>query len=523
MRQGRKHLLFVRASGYGYRYVPDIEAGNRNIKVTLGPKKIIHGTITGDLSLLATDPESGHPVIEVANSYEYPRHSTSSAPASKVPVTIREGVGHFEIEDFWGQTVTLSAGPEKVRLNVETDRLDAITIHLRPAAQRRVVLRFQVPPGGPPITGTVRIEYLTPSASQHNEHMDPKRLDIQDNQASCEIPVPVGFTYGIDFNNGQRPVGYWFAPILFPIYIPPGEDPFVIDVPVHPAGAICGRILRPDGSLAANARATLITVKKSDADNVQAFPFSALGNVLSEGVDRGTFNATPLPLGGSYAVVVYEGNVLAESDPFFLDEKTPIVNVDLHLPSGTDVEGRLLDADGTPARNELSLRIAIKEGEQLSWITPSVPTRPDETGRFVFKNVNPGPQGLCAVTGMGPTGYRPIIRLVENLQSPVLIQMEKGLRVTGTVIDDVTGRPVPDVGVYACSLAATENPIITAPEMLPADALNRQARTVRLQQHGPTTIPVGPRQRESGRIGTGPRGYRRPVCSGRPSHPSPRR
>lgn len=290
--QGRKHLLFVRASGYAYRYVPDVEAGNRNIKVALGPKKTIRGTISGDLSLLTRDPESGQPIIQVANSYEYPRGETSVDPRGKALVTIRNGLGSFEISDFWGQTVTLTAGPERVRLDVEKDRLDALVINLRPPAQRLVILRFQTPPGAPPVTGTVQIDYAPTTTTPGNDRADSKHVDIENGQASCEIPVPGAVSYGISLDQGNRPVGYWFDPALL-VYIPTGQDPFIIDVPVHPAGAICGRILRPDGSVALNARATLMVVKKPAIADEQGLSLSLLRSVLDNSVDRGTFNATP--------------------------------------------------------------------------------------------------------------------------------------------------------------------------------------------------------------------------------------
>jgi beta-lactamase regulating signal transducer with metallopeptidase domain len=468
LRQGRKHLLFVRASGYGYRYVPDVEAGDRDIKVVLGPKKVIRGTITGDLSLLDTDPNSGRPIVQVANSYEYPRHSTSSSPATRAPVTIREGVGQFEVEDFWGQTVALSAGPEKVRLNVEKDRLDAVTINLQPPVRRLVVLRFPTAPGAPPVTGTVQLDYTPIAATQDNEHGHAEYLDIQDNQASCEIPVPAAISYGFSLDKGKRPIGYWFNPVLV-TYIPPGRDPFIIDVPVHPAGAICGRILRPDGSLALNARATLMTVKQPEIADGQGFFRDILRSILHDRVDRGTFNATPLPLGGTYAIVGYEGYALAQSDAFALDEKSPIVNVDLRLPPGIDVEGRQVNIDGSPARSELSLHIGIKQGEQWFSAISGAPIRPDEAGRFVFKNVNPGPQGVCLIEGIGETGCRPFRHWIENLGAPVIIQLEKGLRVTGTLIDDTTGRPMPDEQVYARSVPASKNGIDNDLEILAAE------------------------------------------------------
>jgi beta-lactamase regulating signal transducer with metallopeptidase domain len=476
LQRDHKYLLFIRAPGYAYRYVPDVQPG-RNIEVLLGDTKIIRGTITGDLSLLATDAKSGTPILHVENSYRYPESNGYADSSDKSPVTIRDGVGHFEIDDFWGQTVTLRAGPETIRLSVQEDRLDNLAIHLRTPERRQVVLRFATPEGGPPIEGSVRIDYAMPSSRPQMRSMTPEWLDIRDGRASSEIPVPAKFKYSIDFRNGKRPVGYWFNAIQ-PIDVEPGEDPCVIDVPVFPAGAIYGRIFRPDGRLAEKAHAALIIVQKPDIENGQPLALSGLYDTLSDNVDRGTFNATPLPLGGRYAVAAYEDYAVALSDTFSLDEKSPIINVDLRLPQGTDLEGRLLDVDGTPARHEVSLDISTKREEQ-SWGLSGVQVQPDETGRFVFRNVNPGPQGTCSVHVIGGTGYRPIKHEVKNLRSPVTIRLEKGLRVTGTVLDDATGWPVPGAEVYAYAVEGPRGQISHDWELLETDGrTDRQGRFV---------------------------------------------
>lgn len=467
LRQDRRYLLFVRASGYAYRYVRDVETASRDLRVILGPARTIRGRITGDLSLLPTDPQSGGPVIYMENSYRYPESSGYADSSRKTPVTIRDGVGHFEISDFWGQTVTLSAGMEQVRLDVEQDRLDDVVIDLRPSARRQVVLRFQVPQGAPPITGSVRIDYITERARQQKQAMTPEWLDITDNQASCEIPVPSQFKYCIDFRQGKRPVGYWFNEIL-PINIEPGEEPFAIDLPVYPAGAIYGTVFRSDGSVAEAARAALVVARKPDIEGGQAVSLSNLFGALDSGLDRGTFNATPLPLGGKYAIVAYEDNAFAMSDAYSLDEKNPIVNANLTLPQGADIEGRLLDPNGIPAHNEVALEFSVKNGEH-SWGRSGVQVQPDQTGRFAFENVNPGPAGMCFIRVIGGRGYRPARREVKDLRSPVVIQLEKGRRVTGTVIDDTTGWPVPGVEVYAQSADGPQGGYRRDAELLEAD------------------------------------------------------
>jgi beta-lactamase regulating signal transducer with metallopeptidase domain len=467
LRQDLRYLLFVRASGYAYRYIRDIETTNRDLRIVLGPAKIIRGRVTGDLSLLPTDPESGEPVIYVENAYRYPESSGYADGSKKTPVTIRDGIGHFEINDFWGQTVTLSAGMERIRMDVEQDRLDDVVIDLQPSARRQVVLWFQVPQGAPPITGAVRIDYISERARQQKQSMTPGWIDIVDNRASCEIPAPSQFKYNIDFRQGKRPVGYWFNEI-HPIDIGVGEGPFMIEVPVHPAGAIYGRILTPDGNAAQNAQATLMIAKKPAIEGGQAVSLSGLFGALDGGVDRGTFSVTPLPLGGQYAIVAYEDYTFAMSDAFSLDEKSPIVNVDLTLPRGVDVEGRLLDPNGVPAHSEVALEVSIKNGEH-SWGRSGVQVQPDEAGRFAFKNVNPGPAGTCFIRVIGGKGYRPVRRDVRGLRSPVVIQLEKGRRATGVVIDDATGWPVPGVEVYAQSADGPQGGYRRDAELLEAD------------------------------------------------------
>lgn len=466
LRQDRRYLLFVRAPGYAYRYVRDVETASPDLRVVLGPAKIIRGRVTGDLSLLPTDPGSGEPILYVENAYRYPESSGYVDGNGKTPVAIRDGVGHFEISDFWGQTVTLSAGMEEIRLDVERDPLDDVAIDLKTMPQRRIVLRFQVPDGAPPVEGCVRTQFITDRARQQWRGMTANWADIANNEASCEIPAPSHFSYNLDLSHAKRPVGYWFNGNSA-IRVEAGEEPLVIDVPVYPAGAIYGRVLRPDGSVAADASASLKVIRTPSMAG-DASPSFELSSMLNDRADRGTFNATPLPLGGQYAIIAHEEYAFAMSDAFTLNERNPIVNVDLTLPRGVDVEGRLLDETGAPARNDVVMHVSIGNGEH-AWRFSGVQTPPDADGRFIFRNVNPGSAGECFVQVVGGAGYRPARREITNLRSPVVIRLEKGRRVTGVLIDDTTGRPIPGAEVYAQSADGPRGYYRQNAELLEAD------------------------------------------------------
>ncbi|MHC4568062.1 MAG: peptidase associated/transthyretin-like domain-containing protein, partial [Planctomycetota bacterium] len=63
--------------------------------------------------------------------------------------------------------------------------------------------------------------------------------------------------------------------------------------------------------------------------------------------------------------------------------------------------------------------------------------------------VNPDFTGEYYIRAIVAPGYRPVRKEVKDLHRPITIQLEKGLRATGIVIDKKTGWPVPGVKVSA--------------------------------------------------------------------------
>ncbi len=441
LRSARDYLVLVQADRYAHQYISQVRAGDNDVTVELGPERVIRGTVLGELDRLDTD-RNGMPCIHFRNMYELGNHREMNSRETS-PIRIDNGVGHFEITGFHGQTVDIAAGGKNVTVDVEEDDLNNVVIELPPESKimREVVLVFKVPADSPAIQGGVRMDYVPEGERGYK----PNWMEIADGQARCEVLVPCRYKYSVDYYQGKRPVGYWFKE-ADPIEISIGDEPFVIDVPVHPAGAIYGRVLQPDGMVATNALVSLIVAKRPE---VVGTGLHELGSALNgPGTDRGRFNATPLPLGGEYGLVAHANNNFRVVEPLLLDRTNPIIERDIQLVQGVTLTGRLLDFDGAPARDTVQLHVSVKLGDH-SWGTQGTEIRPDESGSFAFDNLNPDFQGQYFVHVSVQPGYRPVRHEVTDVTNPVVIRLEQAERLRGVVIDEATGWPIPDAEVHA--------------------------------------------------------------------------
>ncbi len=441
LRNDRVYLMLVQADGYAREYVNGVRPGDTDLSIALGPKRAIRGQVIGALDRLERN-EEGTPVIKYENGYRFGNDSWTGYPETAL-VRIEDGVGHFEIADFYGQTVRIIAGGQRVSVDVERDDLGNVTLALQPLSDtvRQVVLNFNAPTDSPPIQGSVRIDYVPEGERGYK----PDWIEIAGGQARCEVPVPCRFKYSIDYYRGMRPVGYWFDESE-PVEIPVADEPFAIEVPIHPAGAIYGRVLLPDGTVAADASAYLMVAEKPEVVGTATY---GLGNALhGPGMDRGRFNATPLPLGGEYVIVAYAGNRFRVTEPLRLDAADPIIERDIQLVEGVTLTGRLLDADGRPARDLVRLGVSVKKGRH-NWGTRRSEIRPDENGYFAFENLDPDFEGRYIIYVSVRPGYQPVEYEVRDVEKSVIIQLETFERLTGVVIDAETGWPVPGAEVEA--------------------------------------------------------------------------
>ncbi len=258
-------------------------------------------------------------------------------------------------------------------------------------------------------------------------------LPIENGEARLDAPVP-----GHVQCRTQGVVGYWFKEKR--VKVADGEDPFRITLTAVPAGAIYGSVTG-HGETAEHASIRVAVVEKSP---LVESPFLRVAVRLGE--PGGDFSAGPLPLGGTYAIVARRGRSYVVSLPLKLDAQNPAREVALKFPEGRPIRVQILDPDGDPVRGApVQLRYNIPYSGGFG--SGNVYT--DRDGRVTFEHVNPDVPGGYTLELPFERDYQSERLAVKPDGKPVTIRLKKGLVLTGVVVDDATGYPVPDAEVYA--------------------------------------------------------------------------
>ena len=429
LREDTKYYLFVEAPGFR-REIINFTAGQKDLKIEMKPRLYVQGKVLGPEF---AKKEKDKPVIDYNQSFKCPDHTDCGSP-KQVELQIRDGIGYFEFDKLWAGEVSISAGNSRKTLTLSEPVKD-LTFDLKseaatkPMAQREVIIRFEVPAGSPPPTGKIKV-YYDKTPEEQSMTFWPA---IENGQVRLTIPVPNTLRY-----ESEQMIGYWFAESEA-LKVPVDTKPFEVKVPVIPAGSIYGRILEKDGQPATQAMASVVVVKR---------PPELEGKSMSLNFDNNDsdnkFNLSPLPLGGTYAVVAHRGHTYVMSPVMNLTEKEPLRQVELTLPEGIPLRGRVMDETGNPLEG-----MTVQCDYNTSYTgfgTNGIPTAKD--GTFVFEHVNPDAPGKYELKIKAP-GWQPA-RQVATLDGKLMeIRLQRGLVITGRVIDDETSQPLSNVEVYA--------------------------------------------------------------------------
>ncbi|MCC6694058.1 MAG: carboxypeptidase regulatory-like domain-containing protein [Candidatus Hydrogenedentes bacterium] len=394
---------------------------------------------------------------------------TSISEIRSVKVPIKDGRGEFTIDNIFPGELELTVLDHTETLDVQ-ESIDDLVLDLRtsaltePKKTRTVILRFAVPEGQPAPTGTFRLDYIARPRAGYYSNIS---LPIENGQVSYEVPVPGKIGYMMD-----KTVGYWVKHTN-EIAVPDGDGPFIVDVPVVPAGTIHGVVHE------APADYSLSVLVAKQSPNVDT-PFAEVRPDVDE---RGAFTCGSLPIGGTYVIMAVSGSAAVMSKPIKLTSAEPIKELDLTFAKGLPVTGTILKPDGTPAPS-VAARLLIET--EYSHTHSTAPSVEGSAGAFRFDNVNPDLPVTYALEIKPARDYQEVRQIVtpgENVE----IRLEPGLTLVGHVIDDATGNPIPGVEVYAFS---------TQPQasILEADAVTAASGAFRFTRLRDQQYSVGARE-----------------------------
>jgi beta-lactamase regulating signal transducer with metallopeptidase domain len=423
------YIVFVVSKAGGRGISPKLRAGQDGIRVTVGPKLTIQGTIKP-----GTDEQGKSSMPATVDVTQFVRVDLEHEPFS--PVTTRIPVdrqGRFTATDLLPCETRIEAAGRTVPVPLDRPET-SVTIDLtRPPTgppTRRVVLRVVTPDGAIPQSGRIDAYAYRPGERQTSFS---RELTLDRGHASFDAPVAARLTYRL-----QSMVGYWFKD--GDVEVEPGEGEKIIDIPALPAGAIAGRVLDSDGKPAVGGDISCRTVEPAAGLQGEVF----IKNNL-RGDAQGRFFASPLPLGGSYVVIAGRGHNRQVSPPVRLDVSQPTGRITLKMARDAVAEGRVVGPDGRPLAG-------VPVGLELVHPTAGggwgPPTPTDDEGRFRFDDLSPELDGYRAIVE-APKGYQPADARLRPGGPPVGIRLERGHVIEGRVLDAKTGRPIPGISIYA--------------------------------------------------------------------------
>jgi beta-lactamase regulating signal transducer with metallopeptidase domain len=435
LRSDCTYTFMVRAAGYEWLPVRGVTTHKRTLNVELGPPLVVSGIIKGGKGKLLADKDG--PYITYNNDFRFAHNSTHSW-GGKDYVDIEGEDAFFVFNANWAGNVRIEAGNKSFTLDISSPT-DNVTLDLSEfpvnMVTREVIFRFIAPDDAQPPTGSVHVQNFIDNRGRNGQ-----LIDVLNGLGRVHIPVPGAIT--MSSNNGLS--GFWVGDSIHK-QVSVGNGPFIIDVTAYPAGSIFGGVTEADGSPASSALMAVVVVKKPDElkehhISIRCKDSAAYGDLFSK------YNATPIPLGGTYAIVAYKHPRYAVSEPIRVDEKKPIHEVNLSFAKGVSIKSRVLGPDNKPLAG-----IAVK----LSYMTPwrgsygGSPCETDRDGMFEFQNIDPKIEGQYTLV-VSPQGkYQTHVTKVNFNNIPIAIVLKRGIKADGVLLYENTGEPVVGAKVTA--------------------------------------------------------------------------
>ncbi len=448
LRPGIQYYLGVSAPGHASVIFDHIPGGKNDLTIQLGPELIVRGQVIGSLDGLQVIDHDR--CLDRNFSDVFGNHSCGFQEWVRLCVT--NGVTTFQFTNRSAGPVTLTSETGYREEREVTAPIDDWVVDLakvknskaKDLPQREVVFRFKDSSGVPP-RGTVAV--TIPDNLEPN-HLTAHMQDMQITNGEVHVQIPIGGRTDIE---AKRMVGFWFnragnwkSPTgesgdWLSIEVHSNASPLVIDVPLIPAGAIYASAKNADGTPAGGLFFGVTELKRAPGRDQNSLDSD--GDGFSDNSPR-KWVSGPLPLGGTYQVYAWRGNLFCVSQPVKLTEANPDAEVELQFPPGKVFNGVVLDADGKPLRDaelNFTFNLPIGHEETHGFGLKSVYT--DARGRFQFENATPD-LGEYTVAASAPGMMAESVKLDFKSQ-PQTIRLQRGRTLAGRVVEAGTGLVIP--------------------------------------------------------------------------------
>jgi beta-lactamase regulating signal transducer with metallopeptidase domain len=439
LRRGLRYALLIRAED-GDHLLRDVPAGEPDLKLRLDPEFIIRGTIRGDMERLQRS--KGRGVIEYSTTVTILNEGYGSSSTS-VPVDVEHGVGRFEIRGLLPGRCHLRAADQSLEVEIGRKPVEELVIDLdRGPARRTVAIELRMPAGVPPPTGL--ISYYS---SLDKGPCSPLAGEVKLENGRAECPGYVGGRFSC---TPRWLVGGVFKDVSVAA-LEPGKTPYIIPVTVAPAGAIVGRVLGSDGKPVGSSMSVSVQSIRPPPGSTSIW---SLHNVEVEAAE-GTFMATPIPFGGTYAVRASLNKNLVFSEPVVIDAAHPLQKMELRLGRGVTGVVRVMDPQGRPAEG---IPVEFSFESPAGGTTYSPPMTTDADGYVRIADLNPDPRIRYIIGVPARQRYQAVRSVPLDLAHlPLVLNLRPGLGLSGRLIDSNGGRPVADAEIAALYQGSVES------------------------------------------------------------------
>lgn len=171
---------------------------------------------------------------------------------------------------------------------------------------------------------------------------------------------------------------------------------------------------------------------------------------------EGRFVLGRVALGGRYRLLAVDNDSEARalSEIVAIDEQHPLEEVALRFVEGVTLAGQVLDPDGAAAAGaSLVFEYSSPHGQSFGGQAKMA----DADGRFRFEHVDPRLPGRYSLTVLPGENLCGASLSIDDPTQPLTIELDRGQKLKGVLIDAATSRPMGDTEVTALLASAYAN------------------------------------------------------------------